>query len=627
MEKIMYFLKLTLVIASLLVLPSCGGGGGGGSSGGSITPVASTLSGVAAVGTPIVGGNISVICAAGNPLSTITSNTGTGGAWQVTLSGQTLPCAVEVSGGNIGTVTGPANTTSYHSIAVTSGTVNVTPLTDLIVANLAGTATPSTWFAGLSSNPTSLTAINQTQVTAALAKLSTALSGLAPLNANNPITTAFTPTSGNVSDDMLTALATAMTNTGITHASLLNNASYTTFTAPVSGFDTALTTAYSGTTSGGGSGSTTGTPSTTMYTIGGTVSGLTGSVVLQDNSGDNLTVTANGTFTFATQIANSSPYNATVLTQPSGQTCSVSTGAGTVSGGNITNVTVVCSTNSYTVGGSVTGLTGSLVLQDNNGDNLTVAAIGAFTFAAKVANGSPYSVTVLTQPSGQTCAVTGGSGTATASVTSVVVNCTNTAPSDTSDCSTAYVPGRVLTIDISTSIPGIPTHTSTIVRSFGADTTFLGQSVQQVIDQDVTDTPAVTTSMYIQNLSTEWIELGKTSTWSGGSETLTYQPMIHNPNQWAIGQTETYSGQIIIAGQPTQTITIQLTTTLVRRESVTVPAGTFYACLFHTDSTSSNSAGTAQGSTDAWYAPNVGEVKMVNTGGSSVVTRVLRQVQ
>ena len=252
MEKIMHFLKSASLVASLLVLPSCGGGGGGGgSSGGSITPAGSTLSGVAAVGTPIAGGNISVICAAGNPLSTITSNTGTGGAWQVTLSGQPLPCAVEVGGGNIGTATGPANTTSYHSIAIASGTVNVTPLTDLIVANLAGTATPSIWFAGLSANPTSLTAINQTQVTAALAKLSTALSGLAPLSANNPITTAFTPTSGNVSDDMLTALATAMTNTGVTYMSLLSNASAPAFTAPVASFGTSLTTAYSETTSVG----------------------------------------------------------------------------------------------------------------------------------------------------------------------------------------------------------------------------------------------------------------------------------------------------------------------------------------------------------------------------------------
>jgi hypothetical protein len=204
-------------------------------------------------------------------------------------------------------------------------------------------------------------------------------------------------------------------------------------------------------------------------------------------------------------------------------------------------------------------------------------------------------------------------------------------PSDNSDCSTFYVPGRVLTIDISTSIPGIPTHMSTIVRSFGADTTFLGQSVQQVIEQHVTDTPTVTTSIYIQGLSTEWILLGLTSTWSvgssTGSSTVTYQPAVHTAKQWAIGQTGTYSGQLIIDGHPTLNTTVQSTTTFARRESVAVPAGTFDACLFHTDSTSSNVAGTAQSSSDTWIAQNVGEVKTVNTSGTSTLTSVLRQVQ
>src|SRR5207253_6507664 len=66
----------------------------------------------------------------------------------------------------------------------------------------------------------------------------------------------------------------------------------------------------------------------------------------------------------------------------------------------------------------------TVVLQDNGGDNLSVAANGSFTFATKLASGSAYSVTVLTQPSGQTCAVTAGTGTiASANVTSVTVTC------------------------------------------------------------------------------------------------------------------------------------------------------------------------------------------------------------
>lgn len=81
---------------------------------------------------------------------------------------------------------------------------------------------------------------------------------------------------------------------------------------------------------------------TAGYTVGGTVSGLTGSVVLQNNGGDNLTVSANGPFTFSTALNNSTAYAVTVLTQPTGQTCSVGNGAGTVSGANVTNITVIC---------------------------------------------------------------------------------------------------------------------------------------------------------------------------------------------------------------------------------------------------------------------------------------------
>lgn len=77
------------------------------------------------------------------------------------------------------------------------------------------------------------------------------------------------------------------------------------------------------------------------------------------------------------------------------------------------------------VGGSVSGLTGTgLVLQNNAGDNLAVAANGPFTFATRIALGTGYSVTILSQPSGQNCAVQGGSGTAHAAVTSVVLTCT-----------------------------------------------------------------------------------------------------------------------------------------------------------------------------------------------------------
>ncbi len=179
---------------------------------------------------------------------------------------------------------------------------------------------------------------------------------------------------------------------------------------------------------GGSSGGSTPPPTPTTYTIGGTVSGLTGSgLVLQDNGGDNLTVTANGSFTFTTAITSGGAYAVTVLTQPSSpaQTCTVTSGTGTATA-NVTSVQVACAAPTFTIGGTVSGLLGTgLVLQDNGGNNLSVTANGSFTFSTALASGAAYKVTVLTQPSSpsQTCTVTNGGGTATANVTNVQVAC------------------------------------------------------------------------------------------------------------------------------------------------------------------------------------------------------------
>src|SRR5205807_5688938 len=124
-------------------------------------------------------------------------------------------------------------------------------------------------------------------------------------------------------------------------------------------------------------------------------------------------------------------YSVTVKTQPAvaKQPCSVSSGTGTATG-NVTNILVTCG-NTFTIGGTVSGVQGSgLVLQDNGGDNLAVSGSGniSFTFATPLAGGITYTVTIFTQPSnpGQTCSVSNGSGTANGNVTNIQVVCPQT---------------------------------------------------------------------------------------------------------------------------------------------------------------------------------------------------------
>ncbi len=181
---------------------------------------------------------------------------------------------------------------------------------------------------------------------------------------------------------------------------------------------------------------------TNQYSVGGIVSGLaTGNeVILQNNTGDDLTVSANGSFTFATQLDDESPYAVTVLTNPStpNQTCAVTggtngDGTGVLAGNDDTSVVVTCVTNQYSVGGNVSGLAAGneVILQNNTGDDLTVSANGSFNFATQLDDESPYAVTVLTNPTtpNQTCTVTGGTNGDGSGVlagnddTSVVVAC------------------------------------------------------------------------------------------------------------------------------------------------------------------------------------------------------------
>ncbi len=79
----------------------------------------------------------------------------------------------------------------------------------------------------------------------------------------------------------------------------------------------------------------------------------------------------------------------------------------------------------YAIGGTVTGLTDTgLVLQNNGGDRLKLAPSDtAFTFATRLVSGASYAVTVAAQPASQTCVVINGSGAVGSSDVAVAITC------------------------------------------------------------------------------------------------------------------------------------------------------------------------------------------------------------
>ena len=191
---------------------------------------------------------------------------------------------------------------------------------------------------------------------------------------------------------------------------------------------------------GGGGGGSSSAPVGAAYTVGGTVSGVSAAgLVLRNNGGDDKVISsADATYTFSTSVVAATSYKVTVLTNPSSPTiqkCTVANASGTMPAYNVTNANVTCVTG-YTVGGisgSITGLTGTgLVLQNNGGDNLLISAgsIGPFTFNTPLASGDPYNITVLTQPHNpdQSCSATGNSNIGSANVNTVTVLCNPASP-------------------------------------------------------------------------------------------------------------------------------------------------------------------------------------------------------
>ena len=243
--------------------------------------------------------------------------------------------------------------------------------------------------------------------------------------------------------------------------------------APTSAASGTLTLYYSYTNNAGSaqSGSVS-IPYAANATIGGTVTGLNGTLSLQDNGADTLMLSSNGAFTLATALANGASYNVTVSSQPVGQTCNVVNGAGTVST-DVTSVSITCTVNTYSIGGAIGGLSQSgLVLTDNGGDPLSLGAgVSSFTFATPLPYGASYAVAVNTQPTGQTCSTANASGTVTATVSSVSVSCTTNSYSIGGSISGLSQSGLILTDNAGNALTvssGATSFTFSTQLSYGA---------------------------------------------------------------------------------------------------------------------------------------------------------------
>ena len=143
-----------------------------------------------------------------------------------------------------------------------------------------------------------------------------------------------------------------------------------------------------------------GTPQT--YSLISTISGLSSNGLTLAFNNSTISVASGATSVIlASALASGTAYTVNVQAQPTGETCSVASGAGTIAAANVANVVVTCSDQAYTLGGTLSGLNGSGLILANGADTLPISS-GATTFAmpAQVAYTASYDVTVKTQPAG-----------------------------------------------------------------------------------------------------------------------------------------------------------------------------------------------------------------------------------
>ena len=147
------------------------------------------------------------------------------------------------------------------------------------------------------------------------------------------------------------------------------------------------------------------------YSLGGIVSGLTGTLEINENGANNLIITADGSFTFPSPVEENTSYTISVVSAPAGYGCTITNGTGIMPGNDVNNISIVCApAPMYTLGGTVSGLTGSLEITQNGADNLTITTDGPFTFPTSVTYNHPYLVEVVSTPAGYDCVISNAGG-------------------------------------------------------------------------------------------------------------------------------------------------------------------------------------------------------------------------
>lgn len=156
--------KFVFVVSLLAGLAACGGGGGSSDVANTPTPSSLTLTGVAATGAAISEGTVEAKCATGTGSST----TATDGTYSVVVTNGEAPCLLKA--------TDPVTNSTYYSAAEKGASIaNISPLTQLVIANALGDS-PETVYQNFSA--TQQAKITSSSITTAVTRIQAASSAL-----------------------------------------------------------------------------------------------------------------------------------------------------------------------------------------------------------------------------------------------------------------------------------------------------------------------------------------------------------------------------------------------------------------------------------------------------------------
>lgn len=178
------------------LLSSCGG------SSGSATPTV-TLSGTAATGAAIVSGTVTLKCVSG---TSSTAVTGSDGSFTIDIGSVTLPCIGRVDYKDVA-----GSEQKLHTFISAGGVADITPITELLVANLSGGTAVDAFD---KFDATKIKLITATKFTAAIAVVKSYFAktlGLAVTDfPDDPVSVKFTAKSGATTGDKVDALLDAL---------------------------------------------------------------------------------------------------------------------------------------------------------------------------------------------------------------------------------------------------------------------------------------------------------------------------------------------------------------------------------------------------------------------------------